>query len=65
VELSRKDSDAERRFIDAMGVARANQGASFQKAIPALEKLGAEYPKERLVQVPPSPACAPSWPTTT
>src|SRR6266496_1467634 len=51
VELSRKASDAERRFIDAMVVARANQGANFKDAIPALEKLSAEYPKERLVQV--------------
>jgi len=51
VELSKKASPAERRFIDAMVVARANQGANFQDAIPALEKLGAEYPKERLVQV--------------
>jgi tetratricopeptide (TPR) repeat protein len=51
VELSRKASDAERRFIDAMVVARANQGANFKDAIPAMEKLGAEYPKERLVQV--------------
>ena len=51
VELSRKASHAERRFIDAMVVARANQGANFKDAIPALEKLGAEYPKERLVQV--------------
>ena len=51
VALSKKASDGERRFIDAMVVARANQGADFQKAIPALEQLAADYPGERLVQV--------------
>jgi len=51
VVLSKKASDGERRFIDAMVVARANQGADLQKAIPALEQLAAEYPGERLVQV--------------
>ena len=51
VALSRKASDGERRFIDAMVVARANQGADFQKAVPALEQLAADYPGERLVQV--------------
>jgi tetratricopeptide (TPR) repeat protein len=51
VALSKKASDGERRFIEAMVVARANQGADFQKAIPALEKLAADYPGERLVQV--------------
>jgi len=51
VALSKKASDGERRFIDAMVVARANQGADFLKAIPALEQLAAEYPGERLVQV--------------
>ena len=51
VALSKKASDGERRFIDAMVVARANQGATFQDAIPALEKLAADYPGERLVQV--------------
>jgi tetratricopeptide (TPR) repeat protein len=51
VALSKKASDGERRFIDAMVVARANQGANFRDAIPALEKLGADYPGERLVQV--------------
>ena len=51
VALSKKASDGERRFIDAMVVARANQGADFQKAIPALETLAADYPGERLVQV--------------
>jgi tetratricopeptide (TPR) repeat protein len=51
VALAKKASEAERRFIDAMVIARANQGANFQDAIPALEKLGADYPGERLVQV--------------
>ena len=51
VVLSKKASDGERRFIDAMVIARANQGADFLKAIPALEKLAADYPGERLVQV--------------
>ena len=51
VALSKKASDGERRFIEAMVVARANQGADFQKAIPALETLAADYPGERLVQV--------------
>jgi tetratricopeptide (TPR) repeat protein len=49
--LSGKASDGERRFIEAMVVARANQGAGFQDAIPALEKLAADYPGERLVHV--------------
>ena len=51
VVLSKKASDGERRFVEAMVVARANQGADFQKAVPALERLAAEYPGERLVQV--------------
>jgi tetratricopeptide (TPR) repeat protein len=51
VVLSKKASDGERRFIDAMVVARANQGADFLKAVPALEQLAADYPGERLVQV--------------
>ena len=49
--LAKNASDGERRFIEAMVVARANQGANFKDAIPALEKLAAEYPGERLVQV--------------
>jgi tetratricopeptide (TPR) repeat protein len=51
VALSKRASEGERRFIDAMVIARANQGADFQKAIPALEQLAADYPGERLVQV--------------
>jgi tetratricopeptide (TPR) repeat protein len=51
VALSKKASDGERRFIEAMVVARANQGANFRDSIPALETLAADYPGERLVQV--------------
>jgi tetratricopeptide (TPR) repeat protein len=51
VELSKQASDGERRFIEAMNVARVNQGAQAKDAIPLLEKLGAEYPGERLVFV--------------
>src|SRR5258707_988775 len=51
VELSKKASEGERRFIEAMVIARANQGANVQDAIAPLEKLGADYPNERLVQV--------------
>ena len=51
VELGKKASDGERRFIDAMVIARANQGANPQDAIAPLEKLAAEYPNERLLQV--------------
>ncbi len=51
VELSKQASDGERRFIEAMKIARANQGAQVQDAIPLLEKLAGDYPGERLVQV--------------
>ena len=51
VELAKRASEGERRFIEAMNVARANQGAQVKDAIPLLEKLGADYPGERLVQV--------------
>lgn len=51
VELSKAASEGERRFIEAMKIARANQGAQVQDAIPLLEKLGADYPGERLVPV--------------
>ena len=51
VELAKGASEGERRFIEAMNVARANQGAQVKDAIPLLEKLGADYPGERLVQV--------------
>ncbi len=51
VELAKEASEGERRFIDAMKIARANQGAQVKDAIPLLEQLGADYPGERLVQV--------------
>ena len=51
VELSKAGSEGERRFIAAMVIARANQGADFAKAIPDLEKIAADFPKERLVRV--------------
>lgn len=51
VELSKQATEGERRFIEAMKVARANQGASVQDAIPLLEKLAVDYPGERLVPV--------------
>lgn len=49
VELSKSASDGERRFISAMVVARANNGANAKDAIPLLEKLAADYPGERIV----------------
>jgi tetratricopeptide (TPR) repeat protein len=48
VELSKSASEGERRFIEAMVVVRANQGANFQDGIPLLEKVAADYPDERL-----------------
>lgn len=51
VALSQKGTEGERRFIAAMVIARANQGADFAKAIPDLEKIAADFPKERLVRV--------------
>jgi len=51
VALSKKASDGERRFIEAMVKVRANQGQDFRDGIAPLEKLAADYPHERLVQV--------------
>jgi len=48
VELSKSASEGERRFIEAMTVVRANQGANFAGGIPLLEKVAADYPGERL-----------------
>jgi tetratricopeptide (TPR) repeat protein len=48
VALAKNASDGERRFIEAMAVVRANQGANFAEGIPLLEKLAADYPGERL-----------------
>ena len=44
VELSKQASAGERRFIEAMNVARANQGAQVKDAIPLLDELGSDYP---------------------
>ena len=51
VELAKSASDGEKRFIDAMSIARANQGAQAKDAIPLLAKLEADYPDERLLPV--------------
>ena len=51
VELSKSASEGEKRFIDAMSIARANQGAQAKDAIPLLAKLEADYPQERLLPV--------------
>jgi tetratricopeptide (TPR) repeat protein len=48
-DLAQKASDGERRFIEGMYHARANQGLEFAKAIPPLEALARDYPGERLV----------------
>jgi tetratricopeptide (TPR) repeat protein len=48
VELAKSASEGERRFIEAMAVVRANQGANFADGIPLLEKIAADYPGERL-----------------
>lgn len=47
-ELAERASDGERRFIEAMVEARAN-GGNFAAAVPLLEDLAEDYPKERLV----------------
>lgn len=49
IELSKKASEGERRFIEAMAIVRADGGANFRDGIPHLEKLAADYPDERLV----------------
>jgi tetratricopeptide (TPR) repeat protein len=52
LELAKKSgTDGERRFVDAMYRGRANQGADFPKVMPELEKIAADYPKERLIRV--------------
>lgn len=50
-ELAKGASDGERRLILAMVKVRANQGQNPQDGVPDLEKLAADYPGERLVQV--------------
>ena len=44
-ELAKNASDAERRFIEAMVLAR---GKTPEQAFPLLQKLAADYPQERL-----------------
>ena len=51
VKLAETASEGERRFINAMVLARANGGAGFADAVPKLEALGSDYPNERLVQM--------------
>jgi len=48
VALAKQASEGERRFIEAMVIARS---PDFQDAIEPLEKLAADYPDERLVQM--------------
>ena len=48
-ELAKKASEGERRFIEGMYHARANQGVDFAKSIPPFEALAKDYPGERLV----------------
>ena len=50
-ELAKSASDGERRFIEGMYHARANQGVDFRKAIEPLEAVAKDYPGERLVWV--------------
>jgi tetratricopeptide (TPR) repeat protein len=50
-ELAKGASDGERRFIEGMYHARANQGVDFRKAIPPLEAVAKDYPGERLAWV--------------
>ena len=50
-ELAKNASDGERRFIEAMDHARANQGVDFRKSIEPLEAVAKDYPGERLVWV--------------
>lgn len=51
VKLAKKASDGERRFIETLAVARANNGANFKDGIAPMEKLAADYPGERVVWV--------------
>ena len=49
VKLAENASDGERRFIQAMHKARANNGAGFADALEPLQALAKDYPNERLV----------------
>jgi tetratricopeptide (TPR) repeat protein len=50
-ELAKNASEGERRFIEGMYHARANQGVDFKKSIEPLEALARDYPGERLIHV--------------
>ncbi len=50
-KLAESASEGERRFIDAMVLARAPGGSGFAEALPKLEALGTDFPNERLVQM--------------
>ncbi len=51
VKLAQKAADGERRFIETMALARADNGANFKDGIPALQALSKEYPGERMLFV--------------
>ncbi len=51
VKLAQKAGEGERRFIEAMALARADNGAHFKDGIPALQALSKEYPGERMLFV--------------
>lgn len=48
LELSKKASDGERRYIEAVALVRAQKAAD---ALPILKQLGEDYPGERMVQM--------------
>ncbi len=51
VKLAQKASQGERRFIETLALARANNGANFKDGIPGLTALSKDYPGERIVWV--------------
>jgi tetratricopeptide (TPR) repeat protein len=48
LELAKKASDGERRYIEAVALVRAQKGA---EALPILKQLAADYPGERMVRM--------------
>jgi tetratricopeptide (TPR) repeat protein len=48
VEMAKKASDGERRYIEAVALVRSGKAA---EAVPLLKKLAADYPGERMVQM--------------
>ncbi|HLL76328.1 MAG TPA: tetratricopeptide repeat protein [Pyrinomonadaceae bacterium] len=48
LELAKKASDGERRYIEAVALIRSGKGA---EALPVLKQLAADYPGERTVQM--------------